>query len=68
MPIKNGLDATAELRQKGFKMPIVALTANALPSDKERCLTVQMNDVVTKPYVKSILIQTLKRFVPHFNR
>lgn len=67
MPVKNGLDATVELRERDFRVPIVALTANALPSDRDKCLAAKMNEVLTKPFVRCLLFDTIKRFVPQFN-
>jgi PAS domain S-box-containing protein len=50
MPIMNGIEATQALRQKyDKKLPIVALTANAMSGDKERFLDAGMNDCLTKP-------------------
>ena len=50
MPIMNGMDATKIIRKElQLKTPIVALTANALEGDKERFLSMGMNDYLTKP-------------------
>lgn len=62
MPIMNGMDATARLREKGFVKPIIALTANALEGDRERFLKMGMDDYLTKPIDVAMLEEMLKRY------
>ena len=52
MPIMDGLEATKQIRKLGHQsstLPIIALTANALTKDKEKCLKSGMNDFISKP-------------------
>ncbi len=49
MPEMNGYEASRKIRDLGFEMPIVAITANALKGVKDKCLQSGMNDFMTKP-------------------
>ncbi len=60
MPELDGLDATRELRRKGFVKPIVALTAHAMTEEKQRCLNAGFDDFLSKPIQKERMIAVLK--------
>jgi CheY-like chemotaxis protein len=64
MPLLDGFAATAALRTAGNQTPIVALTANALPGDRERCLASGMNDYLTKPLHRGELERALATWIP----
>ncbi|MFM4954238.1 response regulator [Aeromonas veronii] len=65
MPVLDGLDATRQIRKMVDKhdVPIIALTASAMPGDKARCLGVGMNGYVTKPVSKLDLYNNLLQWV-----
>ena len=69
MPEMDGFQATIEIRKIEAekdqpKHNIIALTANAMKGDREKCLAVDMNDYLTKPYTQETIINTLKRWLP----
>ena len=61
MPRMNGYEAAQALRTKGYKGPIVAVTASALKGEREKCLASGMNDILTKPFKKADLEALLAR-------
>jgi signal transduction histidine kinase/CheY-like chemotaxis protein/HPt (histidine-containing phosphotransfer) domain-containing protein len=69
MPEVDGLEATAairasEAREGDLRLPIIALTANALDGDRERCLAAGMDDYLSKPFTQKQLARALARWLP----
>jgi two-component system sensor histidine kinase/response regulator len=64
MPVMDGYAATREIRMKepGSRVPIIALTANAMTGQLERCLAADMDGLLTKPLLPDRLRETLERF------
>ncbi len=67
MPVMDGLQATRKLREEPrfATLPIVAMTANAMASDREDCLAAGMNDHVGKPFDLEQLIALIQRHCQH---
>ncbi len=66
MPVMSGFEATAAIRKLGpakSSIPIVAMTANAMSGDRERCLVAGMNDYLSKPVQRDALANVLNRWV-----
>ena len=64
MPVLNGYQATAHLRQNlGLATPIVALTANAIVGERDKCLAAGMNDYLTKPFEEVTLLKMVYKWV-----
>jgi len=60
MPILSGFDATQLLRRRGFSKPIVALTAQAMKEDQEKCLAYGCTAHLAKPFTQENLIKTIR--------
>ncbi|WED20541.1 transporter substrate-binding domain-containing protein [Vibrio sp. JC009] len=65
MPELDGIEATQAIREntKYADLPIIAMTANAMPEDRARCIEAGMNDHIAKPIDPGRLIQTLSKWV-----
>ena len=64
MPRLDGYEATIALRQKNCTVPIIAVTANAMREDIERCLAAGMNAHLAKPVVLQALASELEKYFP----
>jgi two-component system sensor histidine kinase/response regulator len=66
MPVMNGVTATLEIRKdrRFDALPIVAMTANAMPDDRDRCIAAGMNDHMAKPIEPDALWTLLLKWIP----
>ncbi len=63
MPLKNGLEATKDIRKFDPQVPIIAQTAYALSGEKEKCLKVGCNDYISKPIDKDELVRLMLKHI-----
>jgi PAS domain S-box-containing protein len=69
MPVMGGIDATLRIRQweqdsGQRRLPIIAMTANAMQGDRDACLAAGMDDYISKPISQAGLLAMLQRFSP----
>jgi signal transduction histidine kinase/ligand-binding sensor domain-containing protein/DNA-binding response OmpR family regulator/HPt (histidine-containing phosphotransfer) domain-containing protein len=66
MPVMDGFNATIQIRQHGLEIPIIAVTADAMDSIKERCEEIGISDIITKPINPGLLYKKLVQWIaPH---
>jgi CheY-like chemotaxis protein len=65
MPVMNGYEATESIRalEKGVRIPIIALTAGTLASERNRCFEAGIDDIITKPFVEENILWMVNKWV-----
>ncbi len=63
MPVMNGYDATQAIRQSGNQIPIIALTASALPEEQKKCIEIGCDEFLTKPVNLKKLQAALDKYI-----
>jgi len=64
MPEMDGKSATRAIRSQGFaQIPIIAMTAQAMKGDREKCLEAGMNDYIPKPIKREMVFNMIKKWV-----
>lgn len=62
MPILDGYETTIEIRKKQIDIPVIALTANVMEEDREKCLASGMNDFISKPVIYTKVIEIINKY------
>lgn len=63
MPVVNGYELAEMIRKTGNEIPIIAITADAFPESKTKCINAGMNDHITKPVELATLRQTVETYL-----
>ena len=64
MPVMDGLTATRTLRERGFvEVPIIAMTANAMREDRDKCLRAGMDDYIAKPVKREVVFDMIQKWL-----
>lgn len=68
MPDMDGYETIKIMRERGYVLPVVALTAHAMQSDKQRCLDAGMDAYLSKPFKQALLFDTIHSLLPEYYR
>jgi signal transduction histidine kinase/CheY-like chemotaxis protein len=66
MPLMDGYEAAKKIRKEvNASIPIIAMTAHVLPTEREKCINAGMNDYISKPLKETEFLKLLKKYLPH---
>ena len=63
MPVMDGLEATAKIKEAWPELPVIALTANAFDSDRQLAMNAGCDDFLSKPVSATKCLETIDRFI-----
>jgi CheY-like chemotaxis protein len=63
MPLMNGMEATAKIKEKHPELPVIALTANAFDSDRQAALEAGCDDFLSKPVSSEKCLQIIEKYI-----
>ena len=63
MPVLNGYEATKILRERGITIPVIAVTANAIRGENEKCIEAGMNDYISKPFKEEDFLNRIAKWL-----
>jgi CheY-like chemotaxis protein len=67
MPVMNGIIAAEKIREleagSDIHVPIIAITANAMIGDREKCLSAGIDEYLSKPFQPAVLIEKIKQLL-----
>lgn len=63
MPVMNGYEATRAIRDHGYTGPVVAVTANAVKGERDKCFEAGMDDFLSKPFKRDDIVPILDKWV-----
>jgi CheY-like chemotaxis protein len=67
MPVMDGIMAAEKIREmeagSGKRVPIIAITANAMIGDREKCLSAGIDDYLSKPFQPSVLVEKISQLL-----